>query len=211
LEEWAYLDGSHVNETVHYVVMESGFYETSAGIQILAGTVQADGNGFTTANYGQTFNSQRYVFTQVMSANDLTAVSTRVTDVGLESFDVVCQEEEANRSNGFSDHAQETVGYLVSQPVPGSSGGTGESLASVFATGQWSSGNLQDSYSSAPVILHGLQSYFGRDTTDLRGRNYTSSSFEVLAEEEQSKNTETAHVREYVATLALEEGKMTQA
>lgn len=211
LEEWAYLDGSHVNEVVHYVVMESGFHQTSAGIDVLAGTVQASGGGFTTANYGQVFNSQRYVFSQVMSVNDSTPVSTRLTNVGLEGFDVFCQEEEANRMPEFSDHAQETVGYIISQPVPGSSGGTGESLASVFATNQWSSANLQDSYSSTPVILHGLQSYFGRDTTDLRGRNYTSRSFEVLAEEEQSANTETVHVREYVATLALPSGEITEA
>jgi hypothetical protein len=211
LEEWEYQDGVHASETVNYVVMESGTHETSAGIQILAGTVQADGSSFTTANYGQTFDSQRYVFTQVMTVNDPTPVSTRVTDVGLDSFDVVCQEEEINRPDGFSDHAEETVGYVVTQPRPGSTGGTGESLASVFATNQWASASLKDSYSSTPVILNGLQSYFGRDTTNLRGRNYTSSSFEVLAEEEQSKNTEVAHVREYVATLALPSGGVTKS
>ncbi|MFB6103428.1 MAG: S8 family peptidase [Haloplanus sp.] len=206
LEEWEYQDGSHTDETVHYVVMESGFHKTSTGINVLAGTVQADGSGWTTANYTKTLESQHYVFTQVMSVNDTTPVSTRVTDVGLDSFDVFCQEEEANRSDEFSDHAQETVGYLVTQPRPSGSGDPGESIASVFATDEWSSATLQDSYAETPVILHGLQSYFGRDTTDLRGRNYSSTSFEVLAEEEQSANTETNHVREYVATLALTSG-----
>lgn len=210
LEEWEYQDGVHSSETVNYVVTETGFHETSTGIDVLAGTVKADGSGWTTANYGQTFDSQRYVFAQVMTVNDSTPVSTRVTDTGLDSFDVFCQEEEANRPDEFSDHAEETVGYLVTQPRPGSFGDPGESLASVFATHDWASSSLQDSYSETPVILHGLQSYFGRDTTALRGRNYSSTSFEVLAEEEQSANNETNHVREYVATLAFEDGEITE-
>lgn len=211
LEEWAYQDGAHSVETVNYVVMESGFHSTSTGIDVLAGTAQADGNGWTTASYGQTFDSQRYVFAQVMTVNDSTPVSTRVTDTGIDSFDVFCQEEEANRTDGFSDHAQETVGYLVTQPRLAGSGDPGESIASAFATDSWASAELQDSYSNIPVMIHGLQSYFGRDTTDLRGRNYSSTSFEVLADEEQSTNSETNHVREYVATLAFEDGAITEA
>jgi hypothetical protein len=206
LEEWAYQDGTHGSETVDYVVMEAGFHQTSTGIDILAGTVQADGSGWTTANYGRTFNSQRYVFTQVMSVADVTPVSTRVTDVGLDSFDVVCQEEEANTSNGNSDHGSETIGYLVTQPRLAGSGEPAESIASAFATQTWAAGSLEDTYTETPVILHGLQSYFGRDTTDIRGRNYSATSFEVLAQEEQSSNDETNHVREYVATLAFPDG-----
>jgi subtilisin len=211
LEEWEYQDGTHGSETVNYIVMETGFHETSTGVNVLAGTVQADGSGWTTATFDRTLSSQHYVFAQVMSVGDSTSVSTRITDVGLDSFDVVCQEEEANRSDEFSDHGQETVGYLATQPRLGGSGDPGESIASVFATHDWSSANLQDSYASTPVILHSLQSYFGRDTTDLRGRNYSSTSFDVLAEEEQSANSETNHVREYVATLAFEDGSITQA
>jgi hypothetical protein len=146
-----------------------------------------------------------------MSNNDSTPVSTRVTDVGLDSFDVFYQEENTNRSPELSDHSHETVGYLVTQPRLSGSSDPGESISSVFATQNWTTGSLQDSYSGTPIILHGLQSYFGRDTTDLRGRNYSSTSFEVLAEEEQSAKNETNHVREYVATLAFESGDITEA
>jgi hypothetical protein len=211
LEEWAYQDGAHGSETVNYVVMESGFHNTSTGVNVLVGTVQADGTGWTTASFGQSLGSQHYVFAQVMSTNDSTPTSTRITDIGLNSFDVVCQEEESNRTDEFSNHAQETIGYLATQPRLGGSGDPGESIASVFATDDWSSATLQDSYTSTPVVLHGLQSYFGRDTTGLRGRNYSSTSFDVLAQEEQSANDETNHVREYVATLALEDGAITSA
>jgi hypothetical protein len=206
LEEWAYQDGVHATEIVDYIVMESGFHSTSTGIDVLAGTVQADGSAWTTIDYGRTFGSQRHVFTQVMTVNDSTPVSTRVTETGVDSVNVFCQEEEANRSGEFSDHAQETVGYLVTQPHVGGVGGTGESFASVFADQQWTTGSLQDSYSDTPVIINRIQSYFGRDTTYLRGRNYSPTSFDVLAEEEQSANDETTHVREYVATLAFPNG-----
>jgi hypothetical protein len=46
-----------MNETVHYVVMESVLYIATAGVDVLTDTVQTDGTGWTTANYGQTFDS----------------------------------------------------------------------------------------------------------------------------------------------------------
>jgi hypothetical protein len=54
-----------------------------------------------------------------------------------------------------------------------------------------------------------MQSFFGRNTTDLRIRNLSSSSFEIVAQEEQSSDTEVAHVPEYVATMAFESGSIT--
>lgn len=206
LEEWAYQDGNHADERVDYVVVEAGFHETTTGIDVLAGTVAADGSGWTTAGYGRTFDSQRYVFATVNSDVDPTPVSTRLTDVGLDGFAVTCQEEEANRTDGTSDHATETIGYLATQPRLGGSGAAGESLASVFATGEWTTGALQDAYDATPALVHGMQSYFGRDTTDLRGRGYSATSFDLLAQEAASANDETNHVREYVATLALAPG-----
>ena len=194
------------DERVDYVVVEAGFHETTTGIDVLAGTVAADGSGWTTAGYGRTFDSQRYVFATVNSDVDPTPVSTRLTDVGLDGFAVTCQEEEANRTDGTSDHATETIGYLATQPRLGGSGAAGESLASVFATGEWTTGTLQDAYDATPALVHGMQSYFGRDTTDLRGRGYSATSFDLLAQEAASANDETNHVREYVATLALAPG-----
>lgn len=155
LEEWAYQDGSHADERVDYVVVEAGFHETTTGIDVLAGTVAADGSGWTTAGYGRTFDSQRYVFATVNSEVDPTPVSTRLTDVGLDGFAVTCQEEEANRTDRTSDHATETIGYLATRPRLGGSGAAGESLASVFATGEWTTGTLQDASDATLALAPG--------------------------------------------------------
>jgi hypothetical protein len=206
LEEWAYQDGGHSSEEINYIVLESGNHDPSSGVSMFAGKVTADGSGWKTVNFDPNWNSQSYVYSQVMTLNDSTPVTTRVTEFGTSSFDVICQEEESNRSGQVSNHAEETIGFIATQPQFGGAGDPGESVASIFATDGWSSGSLEDSYPSTPVMIHRMQSYFGRDTTTLRARNQTETSFEVLAQEEKSANTEVDHVREYAATFALEPG-----
>jgi hypothetical protein len=212
LEEWAYQDGAHSSETVQYVVIESGAHSTEAGMDVVAGTTTANGNGWTTATFVSNWDAQSHVYTQVMSNNDSTPTSTRVTRSGSDRFDVSCHEEEAKQSGTTwtNDHADETVGFIATEPQPrGLNGGLGESIASALPTDAWTTSAFQESYSSAPVTILRMQSFFGSDTTDLRLRDLSSSSFEVLAQEEQSSGTEVAHVPEYVATMAFEAGPIT--
>jgi hypothetical protein len=210
LEEWAYQDGAHGSETVGYVVMEAGEHDTSTGITMFAGKTTVNGSGWKTVEFNPSWGAQPYIYSQIMTTNDTTPATTRVTEFGTTSFDVICQEEDSNRSGEFSDHSDETVGYIATKPQFGGSGDPGESVASTFATDAWSTGSLEDSYSEEPVTIHRMQSYFGQDTTSLRARNQTSTSFEIIAQEEQSANVETTHVREYVATLAIESGAISE-
>ena len=53
-------------------------------------------------------------------------------------------------------------------------------------------------------MIHRMQSFFGRNTADVRTRNVSSSTFEIMTQKEQSSDSETGHVREYVATMAFE-------
>ncbi len=206
LEEWAYQDGGHVTEELNYFVFKQGSHATDIGVDVYAGTVTVDGSGWTTVDFTPGWSAQSYVYAQVQTVNDSTPVTTRVTEFGNGTFDIICQEEDANRSGETSDHAAETVGFIATQPDFGGTGEPGESVASTFVTDEWATGSLEDSYSETPVTVHRMQSYFGRDTTGLRARNQTTSGFEVMAQEEQSSNAETNHVREYVATLASESG-----
>jgi hypothetical protein len=209
LEEWAYQDGAHATESVAYVLIEAGEHSTAAGMKVLAGRATASGGDWTTVNFTPSWNAQSHVYTQVMSNNDSTAVSTRITQTGEDQFDVICQEEEANQTGGDSwtnDHADETVGFVVTEPRSGDVGGSGESIASSLSTGDWSTSSLQDSYTDTPAMVHRMQSFFGRNTADVRIKNVSSSTFDIMTQEEQSSDSETGHVREYVATMAFEPG-----
>jgi hypothetical protein len=214
LEEWEYQDGVHSPEAVQYIVMEAGEHDTEAGMSVLAGKASVDGS-WTTVTFSTNWGAQSHVYTQVMSTNDSTPTSTRVTRAGKGQFDVICQEEETNRSGSdtsMNDHATETVGFITTQPQPrGNNAGVGESVASSLPSDQWSTNSLQESYTTTPVVVHRMQSYFGRNTTDLRTRNLSTSSFDIVAQEEQSRDTETGHVPEYVATMAFESGPINQA
>ena len=213
LEEWEYQDGAHAKEGVNYVVLESGSHTTDAGFKVVAGTITANGGGWTTVGFSPTWNAQSHTYTQVMSNNDSTPTSTRVTRPGEDSFDVICQEEETNTTAGdtwTNDHGDETVGYVVTQPRPGGAGGTGESIASALSTDAWSTAELQDTYDRPPVAVQRTQSFFGRNAADVRARNQSESSCELMIQEEKSDDSETSHVREYVATMAFELGPITE-
>jgi hypothetical protein len=213
LEEWAYQDGSHGNETVNYVVFEAGEHQTEAGIKVLAGKATADGSDWTTVNFSPSWNAQSHAYTQVMSNNDPTPTSTRITRTGSDSFDVSCHVEETKQSGGntwTNNHSQETIGYVVTEPQRGAKGGTGESVASSIPTGEWSTTELQESYSTTPAVINRMQSFFGRNTTDIRSRNLSTSSFDVRCQEELSSDDEIAHVPEYVATMAIASGTISE-
>jgi hypothetical protein len=208
LEEWAYQDGTHGSEDVNYILLESGKHETSTGVTMFADKIAVSGSEWKKVDFNPGWDEQSYIYSQVMTVNDQTPVTTRVAEFGNASFEIICTEEEANRSqtDRTSDHPNETVGFIATRPQFDNTGDSGESVASTFATEEWLTGSLEDSYSETPVMIQGMQSYFGGDTVDLRGRNQTATSFEVKAQEEQSANNEVNHVREYVATVAVESG-----
>jgi subtilisin len=209
LEEWEYQDGTHSNETVSYVVLQSGQYSTNAGMDVLAGKVSADGSSWTTVNFSPDWNAQSHAYSQVMSDNDSTATSARITRTAGDSFDVSCQVEEGERPDASlwqNNHGNETIGFIVTQPQAGDSGGEGESIASSILTDDWKTNSLQASYSETPVMIHRMQSFFGQNTSNIRSKSPSSSAFEIMIQEEQSYSEEVRHVREYIATLAFKSG-----
>ncbi|GAB6862252.1 S8 family serine peptidase [Haloplanus litoreus] len=214
LEEWAYQDGAHTSEAVQYIVVEAGAHRTEAGVPLVAGTTTANGRDWTTVNFSSSWKPQSHVYTQVMTNNDVTPTSTRITRAGAETFDVSCHEEETNESDSSwtNDHADETIGFIATQPQSRvDNAGVGESIASSIPTDAWTTNEFQESYSTTPVTIPRMQSFFGGNTTDLRMKNLSASSFDVRAQEERSLDNEVAHVPEYVATMAFEAGVIDEA
>jgi subtilisin len=210
LEEWDYQDGTHGSETINYVIMEAGTHSTEAGMDVVAGKATVDGS-WTTVSYSPSWRAQSHAYTQVMSNNDSTPAVTRVTRAGRAQFDVVCQEQEANETwdqQQLNGHANETIGFIVTEPRSGDVGDTGESISSTISTDEWTTATLEDSYSTTPVMLHRIQSFFGQDPGSVRTKNVSSTSLDLMIQEEQSAENETSHVKEYVATMAFESGSV---
>ena len=94
LEEWDYLDGTHVDESIGYLALEAG--ATSLGsLAAEAGSVNINHN-WTTVNFTQSFSSAPVVVAQVATFNGSQAVTTRIRNVSASSFQVRLQEEEGN-------------------------------------------------------------------------------------------------------------------
>ena len=198
IEEWDYLDGNHTTETIDYLVGESGAGTSPNGDQVEVGTVAADEN-FTNVDFARSFFEQPVVLTQPQTYNGGDPIVSRQRNVSTGGTEVRVQEEEAN-----GNHVAETVGYVALEP------GVRELFGIRIEVGRtpdvitdgWYSLDFERSCET-PQFLADLQTIDGRDPAELRYRNLSDSGVEVRIEEEQSKDTETAHTTESVGYLVL--------
>ena len=199
LDEWDYLDGGHTSETVSYLVVEAGTHDLGNGQTLIAGQ-QSVGTGFASISYREA-GPAPVVLTQVTTANDPSAVVTRVRSVSTTGFEVRLQEEE-NAPDGGS-HANETVAWVAISSGRGTAGRAFEAVRS-GATYQQNFQTLSfgASYSN-PVLLATLQSYNGSDPATLRYQSLLPGSVSLKVEEETSRDSETGHANEVVGALVF--------
>jgi serine protease len=107
IEEWDYLDQSHLPETIAYVVLEQGEYNLQNGKAIRVGTTSTNQN-WTSVNFNNSYELTPVIFTQSQTYNDQQAVVTRQKEATPFGFSVRLQGEEAKPR-----HAAETIGYLA--------------------------------------------------------------------------------------------------
>lgn len=190
-DEWSYLDGYHVTEDYSYLAVVPGEWWTDNG-QIEIQATQVDvGTSFQTVTLPRTTGSTPVVFAQVASARDTTPVAVRVRNVGTSSFQIKLEEEEALDQV----HTPEVVNIITLTTgddalhgIRMQSGVTPDALRH-----PWYSVSTA---SFAGGVLGQIQTYDGGDTSALRLRNLTDSSFELKVEEEQSRESETNHTTE---------------
>ncbi|GAB4198190.1 MAG: hypothetical protein Tsb002_32940 [Wenzhouxiangellaceae bacterium] len=199
MDEWEYLDGGHINETIGYLVVEAGS-STLGSLNIEAGIVSSSSVESFRA-YSQSFSGTPVVLTQVATVNEATAVAPRIRNLTANSFAHRIEEEEAIRASG---HAVEDLHYIAIAPGSTSAGGrnilvaiTGNSVTQDFFTANFSQ------TISNPVFLAGMQTRDGGDTSALRYQNLTGSSVQFKVEEEQSLDSEVNHTTEVVGYVVI--------
>ena len=207
IDEWDYLDGGHIAETIGWLAVEAGTHTLASGQAIVAGT-QEIGTGFETVSFGTTL-ADAIVLSEVVTANEASAVTTRTKGVTSTGVELRLQEEEG--ADGV--HADETVAWIAIEA--GTDAGTG-SVLQAFRTPDSLTHTAQEflfasPFDAAPVLLADLQTTDGGDTAVLRAKALTATGATLFVEEEKSKDTEIGHTTEVAGILGIEDGWLMSA
>lgn len=203
IQEWDYLDGSHVLERATYVVMESGSYTLDDGTMLEVGYFEsAAASTYDQIDFKQVFNVQPVVMTAIVTVNEEEAVCGRLRDITTYGLEFKLQEQEVNRKA----HVLEKVSYIAWEPSSGNLDGV------LFEVGMTAdkvkhsnySVDFSSDFSSDPILLTDMQTTDGGDTSVTRCETVTSSGFEVFIEEEKSRDTEIKHTSEVVGYVAFQ-------
>jgi len=201
VQEWDYLDGNHAYETVGYMVMEAGHHVLANGIHVEAGTFESNSTK-KTVNFEGAFNQIPVVVSGVTTENELDAVTGRLSNITLDTYDIILQEEESHKSEHYTD---ETISYIAWEPSSGEVDGMSYIIDSTFdeVTHNFYIINFYPVFPTAPVFVADMQTTDGTDTANVRWNNINGESIEVQIDEEQSANTEENHTKEVVGYMAF--------
>ncbi len=202
IDEWDYLDGGHVAETVSYVVMESGRHVLPDGRVVEAGNFAAVDHDWQAVGFAQAFASTPTVLSQTVSYDGPDAVVTRHQGIDANGFDVRLQEQQTGGT-----HLGESVAFIAVEPGADADGEAGATPDAV--THDWHTLTFRQSYSAPPVMLAAMQSFDGSDTAALRYRDLGANAVELFVEEESSYDPETRHCNETVGYALFAPGWLT--
>ncbi|KGO33703.1 hypothetical protein JT06_13075 [Desulfobulbus sp. Tol-SR] len=200
VDEYEYLRDRHATETFGIIIMEKGVYELDNGAKLEAGTFTGS-TSFQKVVFQQTYNVVPVVLTQVLTYNEASAVTGRVRNSGVGSFDYALQEMEKNKVF----HKAETVGYIAWEPGTGTYAGL---LYEVGVTAQdvtdnWSEITFQNEFPSMPLFIAGMQTTAEADTAAVRRQSVSTTTAQIKIEEETSKDAETSHAPEVVGYITI--------
>lgn len=202
IQEWNYLDDSHVEETAYYIVMEQGSYTMADGSRIEAGSFTNRDQNFQRQNFNAPFQVAPVVMTSVATYNGGDAITGRLRRISTENFEYKLSEQESKRKTG---HVEEIVGYIAWEPGIGDIGTvhyeigvTGDAV-----THDWYEINLQPSTSSMPHFFAAMQSTDGGDTSAIRYHYLSTNSAFIFVEEETSRDNEINHTTENVGYMVF--------
>jgi len=200
IDEWDYLDGGHITETLAYLAVTPGVHDWN-GMRVEAGQVDGVADGWSSVNYSGAFAGAPVVLSQQVSDNGAQTTTTRLRNSTASGFQLRVQAEEANGSS-----PQEQVHYiaisagdssLAESGAPVSAGFTGN-----FVTHDWHGQNFGRNF-SAPLVFADMQTFDGPDPAALRYTNVSASSVDLKVEEEQSRDEEVRHTTENVGWVVF--------
>jgi hypothetical protein len=203
IEEWRYLDGSHIAERMNYFVMEAGTHTLPDGTAIEVGNLGAD-EDFAQVRFAQSFGSQPVVFSQSQTYNGGDEIVTRNRNISADEFEVRVQEAQGDDGG----HTNETIGYIAAEPIATDGFEIGRARDGV--THEWYRVDFDQrhEYDDGRVLLADLQTFHGPNTAGLRYQDLDSSGVDISVEEERSSDSEMYHTSEEVGYLVAPRGNL---
>ncbi len=199
MDEWLYLDGYHIQETIDYLAVEPGVHNWG-GLIIQAGEVTAN-HQWHSVNFSQMFSKKPVVVTQIMTHLGSQPAITRNQKVSISGFELKIDEEEGTDRW----HVNETIGFIAIEPGIATLMdqkrvlvGTPQSIDHNWHLRGFTSLNH-------PLMIGDIQTTNGGDPITLRYRKLTNSNVELMLQEEQAANSEVAHVKELAGWILIEQ------
>ena len=202
IQEYEYLDDSHVVEQVSYLVMEAGHYTLADGTQVEAGTFSTNAaSSYDSPQFSQRFAQVPVLVTSVASFNGADTVTARIRNINLNGFELKLQEQELNARS----HSLESVAYIAWEPSSGNENGIRYEVdrSANTVTHATTTLNYATGFSTRPLLYTDMQTTDGGDTASLRTVSNEADSLQVMVEEEQSRNTEIYHTTEVAGFIAI--------
>lgn len=205
-------DGTHVRETLSYMVVEKGIHRLN-GMTIEAGTILTGADlvkrEWSPVRLFANWRERPVVLAQTQTFKGSDPVNTRVRNVTRRGFDVTLSEQESDR-NG---HTRELVAFVaMSQGRHRVENGPDESVMLWSgrvsrANDKWLNVRFPRRFvGEVPALFALAQSSNGADTFDIRYRALDQRRVQMRLQEEQSRDRETRHTNEVLGVVALPYG-----
>lgn len=205
LQEPEYSDGTHIQESLSYMVLEAGTWELADGTLLSVGTLNTNStttSSWSSIDFEHDFSTTPAILSQVQTNYETQFVRTRQKSSTVAGFELAMEEEELLRPSG---HLTETVGWLAIESGSGNwngfdyqAGNTGTRIDHTRDTI-----NFEPSFEQVPNLFASLASFRGGDSAGLRYSDLGSSQVQIKVEEDQSLDDEIGHVTEAVDFLAI--------
>jgi PKD repeat protein len=204
VQEWDYLDGVHLPETVSYLAMERGPHTLGTGIRVEAGRMTTNlttKKSWAAVSFQQGFQVAPVVLTAVTSVNEADAVVTRVTGCTAQGFQVRMQEQ----LNNIQSHATESIDYIAWEPSAGTVDGLLFEVKTTpdIVTDQGYTLQFTEVFLTPPMFLADMQTTGGGDPATLRWDQKTQSQIVLEVQEEASTAHNLKHTTEVVGYMVF--------
>ena len=174
-------------------------YTLPNGKKMVAGVMENVTQRWKTIQFPIDFPTVPVVFTQVISTIDSSAVAVRMRNTSIAQFELKLQEEEANDNI----HGGEKVAWIAIEEGTNVAGFNME-VGRVSIDDIGTIINFANNYNGKPAFFSNVQSIFESDPVITRCSDLTATDIKVKLEEETSLDTETDHIAESVAYLAVD-------
>ena len=205
IEEPSNLDGAHTNETVHYIVVETGSYTFPDGTIIEAGTITSNDLSFQTVNLTGAFTETPIIFTQVQTDNSSTNfIKTRQRNPSNVSFDAKL--ERAENINNVPPTDFETIGFVAVTGGVGIVDGVQIEAGSFTGNSSNTPHNFISTFNAGNHVVTSIGTFNGGNPAGIRLNSLTTTNLNVFIEEDTTNDSEVWHIDETINYFVLNGG-----